>query len=66
MAPEAIERGRDRLSNGEVIAVAEADGFELFLTGRTLLSFSDTSSGQPCAGILRGSLPPRNAIRPRQ
>ena len=29
---EAIERGWDRLVNGELIAVAEAAGFDLLLT----------------------------------
>ena len=29
---EAIERGWDRLANGELIAEAEAAGFELLLT----------------------------------
>jgi len=29
---EAIERGWDRLANGELIAAAEAAGFELLLT----------------------------------
>jgi hypothetical protein len=68
---EAIERGWDRLVNGELIAVAEAAGFELLLTTdkniryqqnlqaeKSLSSFSETSNGRPCADTLRGSSPP--------
>ena len=40
---EAIERGWDRLANGELIAVAEA--------ARSLSWYSATSNGQFCAGM---------------
>jgi hypothetical protein len=68
---EAIVRGWDRLVNGELIAVAEAAGFELLPTtgknircrqnltaGKSLLSFSETSNGGTCADTLKGSPPP--------
>ena len=39
---EAIERGWDRLVNGEFIAAAEAAGFEVLLTTDKTCAFSKT------------------------
>jgi hypothetical protein len=59
---EAIEKGWDRLVNGELIAAAEQAGFDVLLTTdknmrysktskavRSLLLFSATSNGRFCA-----------------
>ena len=65
---EAFERGWDRLLNGELIAAAEAAGFEVLLTtdknicvtsktgraGKSRLSLSAISSGPFCAVTLNG------------
>jgi hypothetical protein len=63
---EAIERGWERLSNGELIAAAEAAGFDVLLTtdkniryqqnleGRKLaLWLSAINSGPPCGAMLK-------------
>lgn len=39
MVVEAIERGWDRLLNGELIAAAEAAGFEILLVTANLIRF---------------------------
>lgn len=64
---EAIERGWDRLTNGELIAAAEAAGFELLLTPTRTSGISKTlkaeesrlwllpiNNGPRCAATLTG------------
>jgi len=68
---EAVERGWDQLVNGELIAAAEAEGFEILLTtdknmryqqnlqtGKSRLWFSAISNGLHCATMLTGLWPP--------
>jgi hypothetical protein len=43
---EAIERGWDRLVNGELIAAAEAEGFEVLLTTDKNIRYQQ-NSGRP-------------------
>lgn len=43
---EAIERGWDRLANGELIALAEAAGFEFLLTTDKNLSYQQNLKGR--------------------
>ena len=68
---EAIERGWDRLLNGELIATAEAAGFELLVTTDKNMRYQQDlkgrkiafvviaiSNGPLCAGTLIGLWPP--------
>jgi hypothetical protein len=68
---EAIERGWDTLANGELLAVAEAAGFEVLLTTDKNMRYQQnlkgrkivfvvlgTRNGRSCAGTLKGSLSP--------
>ena len=43
---EAIERGWDRLVNGELIAAAEAAGFELLLTTDKNIRYQQNLTGR--------------------
>ena len=43
---EAIERGWDRLVNGELIAAAEAPGFELLLTTDKNIRYQQNLTGR--------------------
>ena len=65
---EAIERGWDRLLNGDLISPAEADGFDVLLTtDKTFVTsktcedgelpswFSATSNGPSCSSTFRES-----------
>jgi hypothetical protein len=68
---EAIERGWDRLVNGELIAVAEAADFEVLLTTDKNIRYQQNLTGRKiafvvlgnqqwptCADTLKGSSPP--------
>ena len=50
---EAIERGWDRLVNGELIAVAEAAGFELLLTTDKNIRYQQDLTGRKIAFVVR-------------
>jgi hypothetical protein len=52
---EAIERGWDRLANGELIAVAEAAGFELLLTTDKNIRFQQNLTGRKIAFVVLGN-----------
>src|SRR5271165_5575571 len=52
---EAIERGWDRLANGELIAVAEAAGFELLLTTDKNLRYQQNLEGRKIAFVVIGN-----------
>ena len=52
---EAIERGWDRLANGELIAAAEAAGFELLLTTDKNLRYQQNITGRKIAFVVLGN-----------
>src|SRR5271155_5590888 len=52
---EAIERGWDRLVNGELIAEAEAAGFELLLTTDKNLRYQQNLAGRKIAFVVLGN-----------
>ena len=52
---EAIERGWDRLSNGEPIEAAEAAGFELLLTTDKNLRYQQNLTGRKIAFLVIGN-----------
>jgi hypothetical protein len=52
---EAIERRWDRLANGELIAAAEAAGFELLLTTDKNLRYQQNLAGRKIAFVVLGN-----------
>ena len=52
---EAIERGWDRLANGELIAAAEAAGFEILLTTDKNLRYQQNIKGRKLAFVVIGN-----------
>ncbi len=52
---EAIERGWDRLVNGELIAAAEAAGFELLLTTDKNMRYQQNLTGRKIAFVVLGN-----------
>ena len=52
---EAIERGWDRLLNGELIAAAEAAGFELLLTTDKNMRYQQNLTGRKIAFVVIGN-----------
>src|SRR5271163_3176436 len=52
---EAIERGWDRLGNGELIAAAEAAGFELLLTTDKNMRYQQNLKGRKIAFVVIGN-----------
>src|SRR5271157_1860755 len=52
---EAIERGWDQLLNGELIAAAEAAGFELLLTTDKNIRFQQNLKGRKIAFVVIGN-----------
>jgi hypothetical protein len=52
---EAIERGWDRLVNGELIAVAEAAGFELLVTTDKNMRYQQNLTGRKIAFVVIGN-----------
>ena len=52
---EAMERGWDRLTNGELIAAAEAAGFELLLTTDKNIRYQQNLTGRKIAFIVIGN-----------
>ena len=52
---EAIERGWDRLVNGELIAVAEAAGFEVLLTTDKNIRYQQHLTGRTIAFVVLGN-----------
>lgn len=51
---EAIDRGWDRISNGDLLKVAEEAGFELLLTIDKNLFYQQTLSGRKIAIVVLG------------
>ena len=52
---EAIERGWDRLVNGELIAEAEAAGFEVLLTTDKNMRYQQNMKGRKIAFVVIGN-----------
>jgi hypothetical protein len=52
---EAIERGWDRLINGELIAAAEEAGFELLLTTDKNMRYQQNLHGRKIAFVIIGN-----------
>ena len=52
---EAIERGWDRLLNGELIAAAEAAGFEILLTTDKNMRYQQNLKGRRIAFVVIGN-----------
>ena len=52
---EAIERGWDRLANGELIAAAEAAGFGLLLTTDKNIRYQQHLTGRTIAFVVLGN-----------
>lgn len=55
MVVEAIERGWDRLLNGELIAAAEAAGFDLLLTTDKNIRYQQNLKGRRIAFVVIGN-----------
>jgi hypothetical protein len=54
-ATEAIERGWDRTSNGELLELAEAEGFELLLTTDKRIRYQQNLHGRKIAIVVLGN-----------
>ena len=52
---EAMERGWDRLVNGELIAVAEASGFDVLLTTDKNMRYQQNMAGRKIAFVVLGN-----------
>ena len=52
---EAIERGWDRISNGELLTRAEAAGFELLLTTDKRIRYQQNFKGRKIAVVVLGN-----------
>ena len=52
---EAIERGWDRLSNGELLKVAEAAGFDPLLTTDKRIRYQQNLTGRKIAVVVLGN-----------
>jgi hypothetical protein len=52
---EAIERGWDRISNGELLTKAEAAGFELLLTTDKNIHYQQNLKGRQIAIVVLGN-----------
>lgn len=52
---EAIERGWDKISNGELLTTAEAAGFELLLTTDKNIRYQQNLKGRKIAIVVLGN-----------
>ena len=52
---EAIERGWDRISNGELLNVAEAAGFNVLLTTDKRIRYQQNLTGRKLAVVVLGN-----------
>ena len=52
---EAIERGWDRISNGELLSLAEADGFDLLLTTDKRIQYQQNLTSRRIAILVLGN-----------
>ncbi len=54
---EAKERGREKLTNGALLAVAEEAGFDVLLTADKNMSYQQNLSGRKIAPVVFGNSP---------
>jgi hypothetical protein len=52
---EAIERGWDRISNGELLRVAETEGFDVLLTTDKRIRYQQNLTGRKIAIVVLGN-----------
>jgi len=52
---EAIERGWDKVSNGELLKLAEADGFDLLLTTDKRIKYQQNLTSRKIAIVVLGN-----------
>ena len=52
---EAIERGWDRISNGDLLKIAEAAGFDLLLTTDKRIRYQQNLTGRKIAIVVLGN-----------
>jgi hypothetical protein len=52
---EAIERGWDRLVNGDLIAIAETEGFEVLVTTDKNMQYQQNLKGRRIAFVIIGN-----------
>jgi hypothetical protein len=52
---EAMERGWDRISNGELLTKAEAEGFDLMLTTDKKIRYQQNLGGRKIAIVVLGN-----------
>ncbi len=52
---EAIERGWDRISNGELLSLAEAEGFDLLLTTDRRIQYQQNLTSRKIAVLVLGN-----------
>jgi hypothetical protein len=52
---EAIERGWDKISNGELLRLAEAEGFDLLLTTDKKIRYQQNLKGRQISLIVLGN-----------
>jgi hypothetical protein len=52
---EAVERGWDRLANGQLIAAAEAEGFEVLLTTDKNMRYQQNLTDKKIAFVVLGN-----------
>jgi hypothetical protein len=52
---EAIERGWDRISNGELLGLAEAEGFDLLLTTDKRIRYQQNLTSRKIATLVLGN-----------
>jgi hypothetical protein len=52
---EAIERGWDRISNGELLKLAEAEGFDVLLTTDKRIRYQQNLTGRKIAVLVLGN-----------
>jgi len=52
---EAIERGWDQISNGDLLKLAEANGFELLLTTDKRIRYQQNLTGRRIAIVVLGT-----------
>ena len=52
---EAIELGWDRISNGELLTVAEAEGYDLLLTTDKRIRYQQNLMGRKLAVVVLGN-----------
>jgi hypothetical protein len=52
---EAIERGWDRISNGELLSLAEAEGFDLLLTTDKRIQYQQNLTSRKIAILVLGN-----------